>query len=221
MRTSLLPLLAAWVALPATAQRIFINQVPAYSQLPPCAEAPLSNVIRNMVSGCGDGGRTTSYSCFCVSSSAKFESIISRVVSSKCMPSEPEATASALAVFDSYCHLSPQAAPALATQTPIPPENRPLFSSESTTTLGLSTLLLTTMEVDVSGTVTTALEALVTGGAAGKLVQSPPVTAASAPSRTQLAPIPSASLALSGAQKLGSQWIAPCLVLGGLGLMIL
>ncbi|KAK4148707.1 hypothetical protein C8A00DRAFT_19509, partial [Chaetomidium leptoderma] len=67
----------------------------------------LSQVIRNMVSGCGDGGKTMSYSCFCVSSSAKFESIINRDVASKCMPNVPAATSDALEVFESYCNFLP------------------------------------------------------------------------------------------------------------------
>ncbi|KAK4656482.1 hypothetical protein QC762_204724 [Podospora pseudocomata] len=206
MRLLLLPLL---VVTATTAQRIFINQVPLYSSLPPCAEAPLSNIVRNMVSGCGDGGRTTSYSCFCASSSIKFESIISRAVSSKCMPSEPEATASALAVFDSYCHLSPQAAPTQTAMFP-PAENRPLFSNTSESVTAASS----------------SYEARVTGGGGGEgslLVQQRPGpgTVLSSPSRTQLAPIPSASIALSGGERVGTgQWLAFYSVLWGLSLMV-
>ncbi|KAK4174863.1 hypothetical protein QBC36DRAFT_191281 [Triangularia setosa] len=224
MRTYLLSFLAA-STLSVTAQRIFINQVPEYSELPPCAEAPLSNVVRNMVSGCGDGGKTTSYNCFCASSSTKFESIISRVVASKCLPVEPEATASALAVFGSYCHLSPQAAPALASQTAASPtENRPLFSSESTiTALELSTLLLMTAGSDASSTLVAAASAedTVVGSSGGSSVWQSPARLSPTPSRTQFAPIPSASLALSGAQCLGSQWLASCLVLLGSGIVML
>ncbi|KAK4679501.1 hypothetical protein QC764_204724 [Podospora pseudoanserina] len=206
MRLLLLPLL---VVTATTAQRIFINQVPLYSSLPPCAEAPLSNIVRNMVSGCGDGGRTTSYSCFCASSSIKFESIISRAVSSKCVPSEPEATASALAVFDSYCHLSPQAAPTQTAMFP-PAENRPLFSN-------------TTESVTAASS---SYEARVTGGGGGEgslLVQQRPGpgTVLSSPSRTQLAPIPSASIVLSGGERVDTgQWLAFYSVLWGLSLMV-
>ncbi|KAK3984758.1 hypothetical protein QBC44DRAFT_385478 [Cladorrhinum sp. PSN332] len=82
-------------------QKIFINQLPEYSQLPSCAEPPLSTIVRNMASGCGDGGKTTSYACFCASSSAEFESIISKAVASKCAPAFPDATASALRSADS------------------------------------------------------------------------------------------------------------------------
>ncbi|KAK4198894.1 hypothetical protein QBC40DRAFT_88549 [Triangularia verruculosa] len=220
MRPFLIPLLA--IATSAVrAQRIFINQVPAYSHLPPCAEAPLSNVVRNMVSGCGDGGRTTSFDCFCVSSSTKFESVISRAVASKCMPSEPAATAFALAVFDSYCHLSPQAVPALAsTQTASPSQNRPPFLSESATERELSTLLLTTTESDATGTLGNAgaAQATLWSSAQGSQVRLPPTPS---PRRTQFAPIPSANLASSGPQSLGSQWLAMWLGLCGFWVVVI
>jgi hypothetical protein len=58
-----------------------------------------------MVSGCGDNQLTTSYGCFCVSSSAKFDRVIGTAVESRCTDSPQEAAASALSVFDSYCHL--------------------------------------------------------------------------------------------------------------------
>ncbi|KAK0639561.1 hypothetical protein B0T16DRAFT_463225 [Cercophora newfieldiana] len=92
---------------PVIAQKIYINQVPEYSHLPACAEVPLSTIVRNMEAGkCGDGGRETSFSCFCGTSSTAFNSMISEAVSSRCMPQLPDAMGSALAVFDSYCHLS-------------------------------------------------------------------------------------------------------------------
>ncbi|KAK4658205.1 hypothetical protein QC762_0035940 [Podospora pseudocomata] len=78
---------------------------------------------------------------------------------------------SALAVFDSYCHLSPQAAPTQTAMFP-PAENRPLFSSEfeTTTTTEVLTVGLTTGEVDTSESVTAAssYEARVTGGGGGE-----------------------------------------------------
>jgi hypothetical protein len=92
---------------PAHSQKIFIDKVPEYAQLPACAEVPLSTIVRDMKAGkCGDGGMLTSFSCYCGTSSTVFNSIISEAVSSRCMPELPDATASALAVFDSYCHLS-------------------------------------------------------------------------------------------------------------------
>ncbi|PKS08636.1 hypothetical protein jhhlp_005023 [Lomentospora prolificans] len=93
-------------------QRIFINQVPEYSQLPVCAEVPLSQIVRNMVSGCGDGGRTTSYDCFCVASSTRFAKVISTAVASKC-PAD-DGVSAALEVFDSFCQLRPGTTPITA-----------------------------------------------------------------------------------------------------------
>lgn len=106
MRPSLfITICLASVAQVALCQKVYINQVPEYSQLPACAEVPLSTVVRNMVSGCGDNHQTTSYGCFCVSSSAKFDRVIGSAVASRCTDSPQEAAASALSVFDSYCHL--------------------------------------------------------------------------------------------------------------------
>ncbi|KAK4222527.1 hypothetical protein QBC38DRAFT_489685 [Podospora fimiseda] len=88
-------------------QNIFIDQVPAYHQLPECAEPPLSAIVRGMEAGCGDGRRTTSYYCFCVESTQEFRSIISTSVLSKCAKSFPTpAVNSALDVFSKYCHLT-------------------------------------------------------------------------------------------------------------------
>ncbi len=94
------------ISLPGTsAQRIFINQVPAYSALPACAEAPLSNIVRNMASGCGDGGRTTSYACFCAATAAShFGRVISTDVVSQCGADGGEGAATAaVGVFETYC----------------------------------------------------------------------------------------------------------------------
>ncbi|KAK1830192.1 hypothetical protein QBC39DRAFT_331737 [Podospora conica] len=90
------------------AQKIYIDTVPEYAQLPACAEAPLSTLVRDMEppGKCGDNGKETSFSCFCGTSSTVFNSYISEAVSSRCMPQLPDATAKALSVFDSYCHLS-------------------------------------------------------------------------------------------------------------------
>lgn len=90
------------------AQRVFIDGQPAYKQLPPCAEVPLSGIVRDMRSGCGDGQKTTSYNCFCTASSSKFSSIISTAVASSCAAKNTvdpvSAASSALDVFNSYCH---------------------------------------------------------------------------------------------------------------------
>jgi hypothetical protein len=86
----------------SSAQSIFINKVPDYSSLPSCAEIPLSTIVRNMEQGCGDGGKTTSYSCFCTASSAMFSSKISKAVASECA-SATAGVGEALDVFHSYC----------------------------------------------------------------------------------------------------------------------
>lgn len=86
------------------AQQVFINQVQEYSSLSPCPEAALSTVVRDMYSGCGDGGKTTSYSCFCTASSSQFASIISTAVMKACNSSS-NAASSAAQVFDAYCQL--------------------------------------------------------------------------------------------------------------------
>jgi hypothetical protein len=49
---------------------IWINQVPGYSALAPCAENRISAIVRAQVSGCGDGQRITSFSCFCYDQSS-------------------------------------------------------------------------------------------------------------------------------------------------------
>ncbi|PVH99672.1 hypothetical protein DM02DRAFT_419741 [Periconia macrospinosa] len=86
---------------------IFINQVPAYSALSECAEGALSQIVRNMAYGCGDGSVTTSFDCFCVSSSSHFAHQIDTRVANACLD-EPEVgqNASAVEVFGKYCQLS-------------------------------------------------------------------------------------------------------------------
>ena len=85
---------------------IFINQVPSYSSLDACALKPLSAIVRGMTSGCGDGSRTTSYACFCSSSSAHFQSVISTEIMSGCNADLRNAqVTTASEVFNSYCHL--------------------------------------------------------------------------------------------------------------------
>ncbi|KAH8655368.1 hypothetical protein BX600DRAFT_525380 [Xylariales sp. PMI_506] len=109
-------------AFPATAaQSIFINRIPEYSDLPSCAEYPLSTIVRDMVSGCGDGGRTTSYRCFCTDRSSHMASVISSNVASDCLPETPSAVSEALAVFNSYCALKSDSMTSNATQVLTPP----------------------------------------------------------------------------------------------------
>ncbi|KAF2138608.1 uncharacterized protein K452DRAFT_301131 [Aplosporella prunicola CBS 121167] len=100
-------LILNYFSLLATPQRIFIDQVPAYADLPICAVVPVSSIVRGMTSGCGDGGAMTSFSCFCSKSSSKFASMIATDVRSKCTSTGSESvTSAALEVFDSYCHMT-------------------------------------------------------------------------------------------------------------------
>lgn len=86
--------------------KIWLNTVSGYSQLTPCAEIPLSTIVRDMSKGCGDGNRLTSYTCFCTASYGQMSSIISEDVSSYCRnTSAAQQVSSALAVFGNYCAL--------------------------------------------------------------------------------------------------------------------
>lgn len=87
---------------PGTPQRVFIDLIPAYRQLPPCAEVPLSTIVRDMNLGCGDGGKITSWSCFCSASSSQIAANISTIVQASCTSDLPAVTA-ALGVFSTYC----------------------------------------------------------------------------------------------------------------------
>ena len=98
-------LLVSFVISQALSQSIYINNVPGYSALPPCAEVPLSLIVRDMVDGCGDGGHITSYSCFCTASSSHYDQVISSSVASSCTADSSPAASSALNVFASYCEL--------------------------------------------------------------------------------------------------------------------
>ncbi|KAK8003830.1 26S protease regulatory subunit S10B [Apiospora arundinis] len=85
------------------AQRIFIDNLAGYRALPPCAERPVHVIVKDMASGCGDGQRTTSYGCFCSTSSTQFVSIISKEVAKRCLPDTATAVAQATDLFGSYC----------------------------------------------------------------------------------------------------------------------
>ncbi|KAI0901156.1 hypothetical protein F4806DRAFT_183139 [Annulohypoxylon nitens] len=126
------PLFSVLLVLFATfgaGQRYFINTLSAYSALPSCAEKPLSFIVRDMESGCGDHKQTTSYSCFCTASSSKMKSIINSAVASRCSTGPTNAATQALDVFSSYCDIgasnkiitgnatSPASANATVTQT--------------------------------------------------------------------------------------------------------
>jgi hypothetical protein len=125
----------------AWAQSIYINQVSAYSDLDSCAEPPLSTVVRDMYSGCGDGGRLTSYSCFCTASSEKFASIISTAVLKACPGSTDDAD-SATSVFSAYCQLGAVLTTATSTN-----ESPSAMTSNSTTVSSTTASTSTTSSI--------------------------------------------------------------------------
>ncbi|EOD48344.1 hypothetical protein UCRNP2_4914 [Neofusicoccum parvum UCRNP2] len=95
--------------------KIWINQVDGYSKLVPCAQDPLSTIVRGMASGCGDDNSYTSYTCFCTGSSSKMATIISKAVSTTCRNSSaPQQISSALDVFDQYCAIGVAAGTTIA-----------------------------------------------------------------------------------------------------------
>ncbi|KAK4213582.1 hypothetical protein QBC37DRAFT_373961, partial [Rhypophila decipiens] len=80
---------------------IYLDLVPSYSDLPDCALGPLSNIVRNMDSGCGDGSELTSFSCFCTDSYSRFSWEISTAVVGNC--DDQNHASSAVDVFNDYC----------------------------------------------------------------------------------------------------------------------
>ncbi|KAK3904056.1 hypothetical protein C8A05DRAFT_14042 [Staphylotrichum tortipilum] len=104
LKTALLFLLLPFtLAQRPTPTPLYINQVPAYSSLPSCAERPLSTIVRGMARGCGDHNAVTSYDCFCTSSSSFFSSVISSSVAEEC--GAAASVEAALGVFGEYCAL--------------------------------------------------------------------------------------------------------------------
>lgn len=93
---------------PRVQAKYWLNQLENYDSLPVCAEGPISQIVRNMVAGCGDGGRATSYDCFCTESSEEFRDIIATSVSKQCKHTGPE-VASATSLFHEYCQLGKNA----------------------------------------------------------------------------------------------------------------
>jgi hypothetical protein len=86
--------------------KLFINQLPEYSSMADCAEGQVSTIVRNMADGCGDGSKTTSYNCFCHTSSSYFNSLIGAKVERACATDNPDLQkTSALDLFGAYCHL--------------------------------------------------------------------------------------------------------------------
>lgn len=96
-----------------TPTKIWINEVEDYSKLSPCAEAPISNIMRDMSYGCGDGGRLTSYTCFCTNSYTKMTEVLLLDVFSRCIEDVGTEKAgsqgvSAQGVFYQYCQIGVQ-----------------------------------------------------------------------------------------------------------------
>ncbi|KAH7311145.1 hypothetical protein BKA65DRAFT_575215 [Rhexocercosporidium sp. MPI-PUGE-AT-0058] len=115
---ALLTITIIWITtLGATAQQTWIDDVPGYTLLAPCAERRLSVIVRDMSSGCGS---STSSACFCTTEYAPMNTIIAKAVSSECR--DGVAANSALEVFASYCDSTPiiTIATAHASTTPTP-----------------------------------------------------------------------------------------------------
>ncbi|KAK8070778.1 hypothetical protein PG997_010981 [Apiospora hydei] len=64
--------------------RVYLDEAPGYLQLPACAVTPISTIVRDMSKGCGDGGRLTSYTCFCTDSYRKARWDISTEIAASC-----------------------------------------------------------------------------------------------------------------------------------------
>jgi hypothetical protein len=90
-----------------TQTKNYIDTIPGYAELSPCAVNVLSTIVRDENSGCQDTYRLTSYTCFCTDSSSFFSGAISSDVVAGCGgPALAGAQASsALGVFDAYCAL--------------------------------------------------------------------------------------------------------------------
>ncbi|KAF2658919.1 hypothetical protein K491DRAFT_713164 [Lophiostoma macrostomum CBS 122681] len=133
----------------SSAQKVFINKVPEYSSLPKCAEVPLSTIVRDMEQGCGDGGATTSYSCFCTASSSIFSAKILTAVGSKCA-STTAGVGEALDVFSAYCALGTNGTTAFVAATTTG------TGSGASTTAANSTVLTTGSPTPTTGPSKTA-----------------------------------------------------------------
>lgn len=83
------------------ATKLWIDSVPEYSLLPNCAENRVSAIVRGMANGCGDGGKYTSFGCFCYSSSTHYNSLVGAQVATAC--NDQSAVTSAQNVFSKYC----------------------------------------------------------------------------------------------------------------------
>ncbi|KAJ5899640.1 hypothetical protein N7495_004384 [Penicillium taxi] len=177
----ILPLLFGSAAHASGATSVFINQVVEYANLSPCAAQPVSTIVRDMENGCGDGGKTTSLSCFCFQSSAHFASVISKSVALNCNESDSQVT-TALDVFDEYCSLgteyfktaTPTSASANATST--------ATSQATTTTAALATPAAVASSSDATST--TAILATTAAAASGSDATKGTLSSSSSKSKT-------------------------------------
>ncbi|CAG8983961.1 hypothetical protein HYALB_00008822 [Hymenoscyphus albidus] len=127
------------VAQVASKTSIYINQLPIYSSLAPCAENRLSVVVRDMSSGCGDGNQLTSFTCFCFDSSTGTVKATTTTTNGRDSGSTaaeasrttPAPEVEAINVFNSYCERS--------TELYLYQEK----SASTITTASLSTLIIT------------------------------------------------------------------------------
>ncbi|RHZ69888.1 hypothetical protein CDV55_103833 [Aspergillus turcosus] len=135
----------------------YINKVKDYSSLAQCAVSPLSVVVRDMKSGCGDGGQYSSYSCFCTASSSQFANIISSAIESECGTQLDSQISTALDVFHSYCQLDTSTTASSASTRTVTTTTSSMSSSTlSTTAAPVSTSTLATLTTVTGTTVQTS-----------------------------------------------------------------
>lgn len=91
--------------------RNYINQLSDYSLLGRCAEPQVSTIVRNMAFGCGDGGKMTSFACFCSSSSSDYDSMIGLHVRTACGAAAATEEPKARSLFNAYCQIPITAGP--------------------------------------------------------------------------------------------------------------
>nr|XP_036576995.1 uncharacterized protein CTRU02_13099 [Colletotrichum truncatum]KAF6783849.1 hypothetical protein CTRU02_13099 [Colletotrichum truncatum] len=87
-------------------KNVTIDDVPGYSDLPACAQTPLSHMAQAMAAGCNKAGQKLSHSCFCTASSTQLSVIINDAVASNCheMTNVTSNADQASVVFSSYCN---------------------------------------------------------------------------------------------------------------------
>jgi hypothetical protein len=107
---SLLALALSFAAIPYTKAEgetsIWINQIPLYDELAPCASERISAIIRAQESGCNDDSAHTSFACFCIDSSSEFSSIISTAVAQQCSR-QTEAQVATITAIDDAAQITP------------------------------------------------------------------------------------------------------------------